>query len=128
MGNLLQWVDMVSEGVLLFVCITLLQYNEYIFHNFFVNRKKVRKKMFFKMETWNFQHLFCKTLQNFNSIRQPIEDMKIAIVWISWMSWNFVRFHEILCQTDAKSFSFLSWKRKKLSKFSVKVLLWLSLF
>ena len=29
------------------------------------------------------------------------------------MSWNFVRFHEILFQTDAESFSILSWKTKK---------------
>ena len=28
------------------------------------------------------------------------------------MSWNFVRFHEILNQTDAENFSFLSWKTK----------------
>ena len=59
--------------------------------------------MFFKIESWNFQNLFEKefreTSQNFNSIRQPIEKMKITIVWMSWMSWNFVRFHEILFQT-----------------------------
>ena len=52
--------------------------------------------MFFKIENWNFQNLFvkefCETSQNFNSIRQPIEKMKITIVWISCMSWNFVRF------------------------------------
>ena len=39
--------------------------------------------------------------------------MKITIVWMSWMSSNFVRFHEMLFQTDAESFSFLSWKTKK---------------
>ena len=32
---------------------------------------------------------------------------------MSWMNWNFVRFHKILFQTDAESFSFLSWKTKK---------------
>ena len=32
---------------------------------------------------------------------------------MSWMSWNFVRCYEILFQTDAESFSFLSWKTKK---------------
>ena len=61
--------------------------------------------LFFKIESWNFQNRFekefRKTSQSFNSIRQPIEKMKITIVWISWMSWNFVRFHEILFQTDA---------------------------
>ena len=48
--------------------------------------------LFFKIESWNFQHLFetefRETSQNFNSIRQPIEKMKITIVWISCMSWN----------------------------------------
>ena len=29
------------------------------------------------------------------------------------MSWNFMKFYEILFQTDAESFSFLSWKTKK---------------
>ena len=70
--------------------------------------------LFYKIESWNFQHLlekeFCKTSQNFNSIRQPIEEMKITIVWMRWISWIFVRFHEIQFQTDAESFSFLSWK------------------
>ena len=65
--------------------------------NFFFFRNKTF--LFFKIESWNFQNLFEKefreTSQNFNSIRQPIEKMKITIVWISWMSWNFVRFHEI---------------------------------
>ena len=32
---------------------------------------------------------------------------------IVWMSWNFVRFHEILNQTDAENFSCLSWQIKK---------------
>ena len=40
--------------------------------------------MFFKVESLNFQHRFenefRKTSQNFNSIRQPIEIMKITIV------------------------------------------------
>ena len=30
-----------------------------------------------------------------------------------WLSWYFVRFQEILFQTDSESFSFLSWKPKK---------------
>ena len=29
------------------------------------------------------------------------------------MSWNFVRFHEIINQRDAKNFRFLSWQTKK---------------
>ena len=48
--------------------------------------------LFFKIESWNFQQLFEKefreTSQNFNSIRQPIEKIKINIFWMSWMSWN----------------------------------------
>ena len=32
---------------------------------------------------------------------------------VFWMSWNFVRFHKILNQTDAENFSFLSWQAKK---------------
>ena len=39
--------------------------------------------------------------------------MKITIVWKSLMSWYFVRCHKIIFQTDAESFSFLSWKAKK---------------
>ena len=61
--------------------------------------------LYFKIGSWNFQHLFKnefgETSQNFNSIRQSIEKMEITIVWMSWMSWNFVRFHEIQFQTLA---------------------------
>ena len=32
----------------------------------------------------------------------------------AWLSWNFVRFHKLYFQTDAESFSFLSWKTKKI--------------
>ena len=39
---------------------------------------------------------------------------------MSWMSWNFVRFHKIIFQTDAESFSFVSWKAF-LSQFSVTI-------
>ena len=46
---------------------------------------------------------------------QPIETIEITIVWISWMSLNFVRFHEILFQTDAEINSLLSWKKEVLS-------------
>ena len=74
--------------------------------------------LFYKIESWNFQHLFEKkireTSKNFDStIRQSIEKMEIKIVWISWMSWNFVRFDEILFQTHAEIFNFLSSKTKK---------------
>ena len=46
---------------------------------------------------------------------QLIQTIVIFIFFLSvvWLSWNFVRFHEILFQTDAQSFSFLTWKIKK---------------
>ena len=71
-----------------------------------------RTFLFYKIESWSFQHLFENEFrepsQNFISIRHAIEKMKITIVWI----WNFVRFLSIGFQTDAESFSFLSWKTK----------------
>ena len=45
----------------------------------------------------------CETSLNFNSIRQQIEKMKIEILWMSRISWNFVRFF-------AKFFSSRCWK------------------
>ena len=59
--------------------------------NFFFFRNKTF--LFFKIESWNFQHLFEKvfreTSQNFNSIRQRIQKIKIKIVWMNWMPWIF---------------------------------------
>ena len=73
--------------------------------------------LFFMIESWNFHHLFEKefheTSQNFNSFssfRQLLFSFFLSVVWLSW---NFVRFHEILFQTDGENFSFLSWKTKK---------------
>ena len=84
--------------------------------------------LFFKIERWNFQHLlekeFRETSQNFNSIRQPIEKMKIRIVWMSWMSWIFVRFHKIIFQTDAFIYKYAKKDPKDLFWFSVKVFVW----
>ena len=34
----------------------------------------------------------------------------------AWLSWNFVRFHEIIIQTDAENFSFLSEKKSFIPK------------
>ena len=56
--------------------------------------------------------LFCFSRFQLNQTTDR-KKMNVTIVWISWMSWNFVRFHEIQFQTDAESFSFLSWKTKK---------------
>jgi hypothetical protein len=89
-----------------------------LFRDYGLNYIFFRNKTFllFKIESWNFQHLFeklfCEISQTFNSIRQRIEKIRIKIVWISWMSWNFVRCHEIIFQTDAESFSFPSWTPK----------------
>ena len=88
-----------------------------LFRDYSLNHIFFRNKTFLFFNI-GFQH-WCKnefreTTQNFNSIRQWIEKMKIKIVWMSWMSWNFVTFHEINFQTDTESFSLLSWKTKKL--------------
>ena len=72
-----------------------------LFRDFGLNYIFFRNKtfLFFKIESWICQHLFEKefreTSQNFNSIKQWIEKMEIKIVWMSWIYWNFVRFHEI---------------------------------
>ena len=46
--------------------------------------------LFFKIESWNFQHLFEKLNQLFRHFLFPY------FVSIVWLSWNFVRVHEIL--------------------------------
>ena len=80
--------------------------------------------LFFKIASWKFQHLFEKEFreasQSFNSFtvfRQFLFSIFLSVVWLSW---NFVRFHEILfhsCffKSDDENFSFLSWKTKKFS-------------
>ena len=52
--------------------------------------------MFFKIESWNFQHLFenkfRETSQNFNSIRQQIQNMETEISeWVEIL-WGFTKF------------------------------------
>ena len=84
-----------------------------IFRDYSVNNIFLVKKyfLFFKIESWNFQHLFENRISwNLNSFRQLLFSFFLLVVWLSW---NFVRFLEILFQTDAESFSFLSWKTKK---------------
>ena len=84
---------------------TLLAYLDYG-----LNHISFRNKTFllFKIESWNFQHLFEKefseTSQNFNSMSQRIEKIEIKTVWYEL---KFLRFHEILFQIDVESFSFL---------------------
>ena len=52
--------------------------------------------LFFKIESWNFQHLFeiefRETSQSFNSFTQCYFYFFLLVVWLSW---NFVRFHKI---------------------------------
>ena len=74
--------------------------------------------LFFKIESWNFQYLFeiefrevSQNFKSFSSFKQLFYSIFLSVVW---MSWNFVRFHEILFQSDAESFSFQSWKTKKI--------------
>ena len=73
--------------------------------------------LFFNIESWNFQHLFEKKIVKPHKISTQsdnwLKKWKLEIVWIGWMSWNFVRCHKIQFQTDSESFSFLSWKTKK---------------
>ena len=65
--------------------------------NFFF---RIKTFWFFKIESWNFQHLFdieCGSFRQFFSIRCLTE----------------LKFQEIFFLTDAENFSFLSWKTKK---------------
>ena len=65
-------------------------FRDYGLDHFFFRNKTF---LFFKIESWNFKHLFEKefreTSQNFNSIRQPIEKLEIKFYWMSWMSWSW---------------------------------------
>ena len=79
-------------------------YTSYFFQN--------KTFLFVKIERWNFQHLFDETLQNFTSFIQTFRRYFCMEGKIVWMSWNFVRFHEIINHRDAKNFRFLSWQTK----------------
>ena len=65
------------------------------------------------MESWNFQHLFdlgfCENLQNLSSFTQTFRQH----FSIATMSWNFVRFHEIINQRYAENFRFLTFDSKQ---------------
>ena len=49
---------------------------------------------------------YLETTYGLNSILDR-KKKELDIVWMSWMSWDFARFHEIVFQADAESFSFL---------------------
>ena len=55
---------------------------------------------------------FPETSQSFNSFSSFRQLLISFFLFVVWLSWNFVRFHKILFQTDAESFSSLSWKTK----------------
>ena len=68
--------------------------------------------MFFKIENWNFQHLFEKRIlwQNFNPFINGYKIWKQKFAeWAEWVEilWGFTKF---LFQIDSESFNFLSWK------------------
>ena len=71
----------------------------------FQGRKLKFSAYVWKRISWNLTKFY-----SFSSFRQFLFPFFLLVVWLSW---NFVRFDEILFQTDAKSFSFLSWKTKK---------------
>jgi hypothetical protein len=73
--------------------------------------------LFVEIESWNFQQLFNfefrETLQNFSSFRQHLDDIYLWVIRGVRISWNFVKFHEMINQRDAENFSFLSLQTKK---------------
>ena len=69
--------------------------------------------LFVKIESWNTQQLFhlgfvkpCKISAHSDKHSDNILLWGIQVVQ---MSWNFVRFHEMINQRDAENFRFLSW-------------------
>ena len=82
-------------------------------HIFFRNKTL----LFVKIESWNFHQLFNlgfrETFQNFSSFRQTFRQHFSRGIRVLWMSWNFVRLHEITNQRDAENFRFLSCQTKQ---------------
>ena len=89
-------------------------FRDYGLKNIFFRNKTF---LFFKIESWNFQHLFeiefRETSQNFNSFSSFRQLLFSFFLLVVWLSWNFVRFQEILFQIDAENISCLSCKIKK---------------
>ena len=62
----------------------------------------------------NFDIKFRETSENISSFSLYRHCFYFDVfLWVLCLSWNFVRFHEILHHTDAKNVSFLSWQTKK---------------
>ena len=70
----------------------------------FQDRKLKLSASVWKMISWNLTKL---------QLIQLIQFLFSFCLSVVWLSWNFVRFHEIIFQTDAENFSILSWKTKK---------------
>ena len=84
----------------------------------------LRRKLFVKIESWNFQHLFDiesrDTSQNFSSFSSYIPSVYTDNFYFDFFLYGLSvwaeilwGFHKIQNQTDAKNFSCLSSKTKK---------------
>ena len=71
-----------------------------------------RNKSFFKIGSWNFQHLlkieFHETSQNFNSCSSFRQVLSLFILSVVWLSWGLMKF----CFKHVLKVS-VSWKTKK---------------
>ena len=77
--------------------------------------------LFVKIEIWNFQHLciwfrISWNLTKFQLIQTTFIPHRNSCMNVVWMSWNFVRFHEILNQNIRK----LNMRGPRTSNVSVK--------
>ena len=65
-------------------------------------------KLFFVFQDRKLKHLFeiefRETSQNFNSFSSFKQSLFSSFLSVVWLSWSFVRFHEILFRTDAVLF------------------------
>ena len=98
-----------------FGCILAVRPKKYFFRN--------KTFLFFKIESWNFQHLFEKevreTSQNFNSFSSFRQfHFNCSVVQLSW---NCVRFHEILFLNRCWKFHFSILKKFQQMAFAVPI-------
>ena len=68
--------------------------------------------MFFKIESWNFKHLFEKEFWKTSQITTQADNwLATKIVWIPWISWNFVRFKKFFFKHMLKVSAFYLEKK-----------------
>ena len=73
-----------------------------------------RNILFFKIESWNFQHLLDIQFHKTYKIWAYNNNFYyIFFLWVVSLRWNFLRFHEILNQINANNLSCLFDKQKK---------------